>query len=105
MKYYLCKFIPPRANFLATMTPDERELMEEHGKFLDSLLVKGLIVAHGPVIDESGGYGVSLYQVADDQDVQALTSQDPMVSGGLGRYQHYTMPSLRSCNEASSQSL
>ena len=80
MKYYLCKFIPPRANFLATMTPDERELMEEHGKFLDNLLGKGLIVAHGPVIDESGGYGVSLYQVADDQDDEFLL-HDSLLEG------------------------
>ncbi len=96
MKYYFCKFIPPRANFLATMTPDERELMEEHGKFLDDLLRKGLIVAHGPVIDESGGYGVSLYQVADDQDVEALTAQDPIVRGGVGHYEHFTMLHLKS---------
>ncbi len=27
---------------------------------------KGKIVAHGPVMDPSGGYGVSLYQIAED---------------------------------------
>lgn len=68
MKYYLCKFIPPRADFLATMSPDELKWMKQHGVFLDELLAKGLIVAHGPVIDGAGGYGVSLYRIADDQD-------------------------------------
>lgn len=29
MKYSLCKYIPPRADFLATMTVDEKELMAQ----------------------------------------------------------------------------
>ena len=31
MKYYLAKFLPPRADFLATMTSTEVKLMKEHG--------------------------------------------------------------------------
>lgn len=96
MKYYLCKFVPPRADFLPTLTPDERELMEEHGKFLDALLARDVIVAHGPVLDDAGGYGLSLYQVGDDQDIEALTSQDPIVKGGVGHYEHYSMLHIRS---------
>ncbi|MER9597018.1 MULTISPECIES: hypothetical protein [unclassified Mesorhizobium] len=70
MKYYLAKFIPPRSDFLATMSADEGELMKQHGAFLDRLLGKGTIVAHGPVLDPAGGYGLSLYQVDDDQDMR-----------------------------------
>ena len=81
MKYYLCKYIPPRADFLATMTADEKAWMKQHGAFLDDLLEKGQIVAHGPVMDPSGGYGVSLYQIADDQDIAKITSEDPF--GGI----------------------
>ena len=66
MKYYLCKYIPPRADFLATMTADEKAWMKQHGAFLDDLLEKGQVVAHGPVMDPRGGYGVSLYQITDD---------------------------------------
>ena len=77
MKYFLCKYIPPRADFLATMTADEGKWMKEHGAFLDDLLEKGLVVAHGPVMDPSGGYGVSLYQIADDQDIAKITSETP----------------------------
>jgi len=77
MKYYLCKYIPPRADFLATMTADEKKWMKQHGAFLDDLLNKGQIVAHGPVMDPNGGYGVSLYQIADDQDIAAITFGRP----------------------------
>lgn len=96
MKYYLCKFIPPRADFLATMSDEEKKLMGQHGAFLNDLMEKGLIVAHGPVIEASGGYGVSLYQIADDQDISLLTSEDPIVKNGVGHYEHYTMLHLAS---------
>lgn len=95
MKYYLCKFIPPRANFLTTMSADEQKWMQQHGDFLDELLAQGLIVAHGPVIDEKGGYGVSLYQIPDEQNIAAITAEDPIVKNGVGHYEHYSMLHLK----------
>jgi uncharacterized protein YciI len=95
MKYYLCKYLPPRSDFLATMTDDERVWMGQHGAYLDGLLAKGTIVAHGPVMDPDGGYGVSLYRIEDDQDIEALTAQDPIVKNGVGHYKHFKMLHLR----------
>jgi uncharacterized protein YciI len=95
MKYYLCKYLPPRSDFLATMTDDEKTWMGQHGAYLDELLAKGQIVAHGPVMDPKGGYGVSLYRIADDEDIEALTAQDPIVKNGVGHYEHFSMLHLR----------
>ncbi|GAB7531529.1 YciI family protein [Pseudomonas sp. 3A(2025)] len=95
MKYYLCKFVPPRADFLRTLSADEKRWMQQHGDYLNALLANGVIVAHGPVIDEAGGYGVSLYQIADDEDIAAFTSQDPIVKHGVGHYEHYAMLHLK----------
>lgn len=94
MKAYLCKFIPPRADFLTTMTADEAKWMKQHAAFLDDLLAKGVVVAHGPVMDPNGGYGVSLYQIADDESIEAITSQDPIVKNGAGHYEHHPMRHL-----------
>lgn len=91
MKHYLCKFIPPRADFLATMTNEEQHLMSLHKVLMDDLMAKGLVVAHGPVIDEFGGWGLSLYQVDEEQDIQVLTSQDPMVLHGGAHYEMFPM--------------
>jgi len=99
MKHYLCKFIPPRADFLATLSEDELKWMKLHGAFLDELLAKGVIVAHGPVLDETRGYGVSLYQIADGEDIAAFTSEDPAVKNGVGHYEHYVMLHLRHATE------
>ncbi|MGO4159173.1 YciI family protein [Cupriavidus sp. YAF13] len=94
MKYYLCKFVPPRADFLTTMSADEKKWMAQHGAFMNELLDQGLIVAHGPVINDGDGYGVSLYQIADDQDIASFTSQDPIVKNGVGHYEHFNMLTL-----------
>lgn len=94
MKNYLCKWIPPRANFLATLSADEQKWMGQHGDYLNELLAQGVIVAHGPVINDGEGYGVSLYQIADDEDIADFTSQDPIVKNGVGHYEHYDMPHL-----------
>jgi len=91
MKSYLCKWLPPRVDFLPTMTQRERDLMDRHGGFLDDLLHQGVIIAHGPVLEDNGGYGVSLYQIADNQQVEAFTSQDPLVKDGVGHYVHFPM--------------
>lgn len=96
MKYYLCKFIPPRNDFLKTMTPEEGVLMKQHVAFMDELLNKRVIVAHGPVEDPSGGWGASIYEVEDTQDMKALTSEDPMAKSGGARYEIYPMRHLRS---------
>lgn len=96
MKYYLCKYIPPRSDFIPTMTAEEKQLMQQHGAYLDKLLAEGHIVAHGPVMDPAGGYGVSLFQIADDQDIAALTAQDPIARAGVGHYEHHPMMHLKS---------
>ncbi len=95
MKYYLCKYIPPRDDFLETMSADEKTWMSQHGAFLDNLLEQGVIVAHGPVMDPAGGYGVSLYRIADDQDIDSFTSRDPIVVNGAGHSEHHPMLHLK----------
>ncbi|MBB5674209.1 YciI family protein [Xanthomonas sp. WHRI 6108] len=95
MKAYFCKFIPPRADFLATMSDQEKALMQQHAAFLDQRLAEGILLAHGPVIDETGGFGLSLYQIADDQDIAAITAQDPIIKHGVGQYAHYPMLHLK----------
>lgn len=102
MKYYLCKFIPPRDDFLPTLSADEQNWMQKHVVYMNALLAQNIIVAHGPVMDPSGPYGVSLYQIGDNQDITALTSEDPIVKNGVGHYEHYAMLHLTSQNNTAS---
>lgn len=96
MKYYLCKFVPPGRDFLRSMTPEQKLLMKAHGDFLQDLLETGTVVAHGPVADPSGGWGMSLFEVEDGVDVVAVVAEDPMIKAGIGaRYDVLPMLQLK----------
>ncbi|GGB11396.1 hypothetical protein GCM10011491_44140 [Brucella endophytica] len=96
MKHFLCKYIPPRADFLTTLTDEEKGWIGRHSEFLDDLLNEGTIVAHGPVIGPNGTYGVSLFSIGDDQDITETTARDPIVAQGIGHYEHYPMLHIKS---------
>jgi uncharacterized protein YciI len=96
MKFFFCKFYPPRKDFLSTMTPSEARLMKEHGAYLQGLVEKEKVVAHGPVQDPAGGFGLSLFKIEDGEDIDAFTAADPMVIAATGaRYEVYPMLQLR----------
>jgi uncharacterized protein YciI len=96
MKFFFCKFYPPRKDFLTTMTPSEAQLMKEHSAYLQGLVEKEKVVAHGPVQDPAGGFGLSLFRIEDDEDISAFTAGDPMIIAATGaQYEVYPMLQLR----------
>jgi uncharacterized protein YciI len=96
MAYFFCKFILQRADFLKTMTPDEAKLLKSHGGYLQGLLEQGKVLAHGPVIEPQGGFGLSLFDVQDEKELSQLTDQDPMILAGVGaHYEMFPMLQLR----------
>jgi uncharacterized protein YciI len=95
MKAYLTKWVPPRNDFLSTITEHEKDLFRQHGDWQTDLREQRLIVAHGPVVDPAGSYGVALWEIEDDADIAALTAQDPIMKAGVGHYEHFPMMLLR----------
>jgi len=94
MKAYLTKWIPPRLDFLATISDDEKAIFQQHSDWQIELRKAGQIVAHGPVIDPAGIYGVALWEIDEAADIEALTAQDPIVVAGVGHYEHFPMMQL-----------
>lgn len=99
MKAYLTKWIPPRPDFLETISDEEKALFQQHGDWQTELRKTRQIVAHGPVADPAGPYGVALWEVEDDADIAALTAADPIVKSGVGHYEHFLMMQLRTRDE------
>jgi uncharacterized protein YciI len=91
LKTYLTKWIPPRADFVTTTTDAEKDLLQQHGAWLNAMMADGLIVAHGPVMDPAGGYGVALWTLGDDRDLAGVVARDPIVRAGVGHYEQFTM--------------
>jgi uncharacterized protein YciI len=96
MAYFFCKFIPPRKDFVKTMTAGEAELLKAHGSYLQGLLEQGKVLVHGPVVDPQGGFGLSLFDVQGEEEVSQLTAQDPMILAAVGaHYETFPMLQLR----------
>jgi uncharacterized protein YciI len=88
--------IPPRSDFITTMTDSEEEVMKAHGDYLQSLAEVGSIVCHGPVDDPNGGWGLSIFSANDKAEVDRLTSADPIILDDIGaRYEVFPMKQLR----------
>ncbi|HVV94049.1 MAG TPA: hypothetical protein VHD15_11570 [Hyphomicrobiales bacterium] len=96
MKYFFLKLVPPRLDFMQTMSSDERAVMVEHQGYWAGFLAKGWAVAYGPVADPAGGYGAGFWALPDDQDPAALAAADPAIKSGRGfRYEISPMPAIR----------
>ena len=104
MRYYFIKLLPPRADFMLTMTGDELALMRAHQNYWRAFAHKGWAVAYGPVADPAGGFGAGFWALPDDQDVSALAGGDPVVKANAGfRYEIAPMPALIVGRTVSSQ--
>jgi uncharacterized protein YciI len=96
MTYFLCKMIPPRSDFVQTMTDSEKNIMKALGDYLQSVAQVGSIVCHGPADDPIGGRGLSIFSAKDQTEVERLTAADPIILDDVGaRYEILPMKQLR----------
>ncbi|MGA2098280.1 MAG: YciI family protein [Candidatus Acidiferrum sp.] len=90
-QHYFMKLIPPRATFPGDITPEERELMREHGQYAKDLFNDGKILVYGPVLAAAGAFGIGVFEADDEGEVRQLMEQDPSVRAGLNRYEVHRM--------------
>ena len=95
MKHYFLKLIPPRPDFMVTMTDQGRAIMGAHQAYWRGFAEKGWAVAYGPVADPKGGYGAGFWTLPDEEDPAALAAGDPAIKAEAGfRYEILPMPAL-----------
>jgi hypothetical protein len=93
--YFLCRLIPPRTDFMATMTAEERGIMVAHVGYWSGKVATGNALAFGPVADPAGGYGIGIIKVDDPAEMEALRAADPAMQADIGfSYDVLPMPRL-----------
>jgi hypothetical protein len=88
--YFFVRTQNPRPTFHLDMTPEERETMNRHVAYWSEKAARGIAIVFGPVLDPQGVYGIGVYQVQDEAEMQALMAEDP--ANGLLRYEVLPMP-------------
>ncbi len=75
----------PRPDFALNMTDEEREIMGRHAAYWRPYIDSGQMVIFGPVLDDTGSWGLGVLESEDEEEVRAFAAEDPVVTTGTAR--------------------
>ena len=75
---------PPRENFAATMTDEEREVWDRHFERLQRMLADGTLILAGPTLGEVNT-GIAVIEAPDEEAARTLMEEDPAIESGIAR--------------------
>ena len=75
---------PPREDFAATMTPEEKAVWDVHFERLQGLLAEGVIVLAGPTLGRINT-GIAVFEAPDEATARRIMEDDPVIAGGFAR--------------------
>jgi len=87
MPTFVMRLIAPRPTFALDMTADEREVMGLHAAYWQPLVEDGRMVVFGPVLDDTGSYGLGVVEADDEDDLRAFAAGDPVVTTGTASFE------------------
>ena len=87
--HFFLKLNPPRASFTKDMSAEERNIMQRHVEYWKPFVNDGMVIVLGPVFDPSGGYGIAVVEVENEEQLNKMILNDP--ANGLNSYEIYPM--------------
>ena len=75
---------PPRDDFAATMTPEEKAVWAVHFERLQRLMAEGAIVLVGPTLGRTNT-GIAVFEAPDEAAARRIMDEDPVIAGGFAR--------------------
>jgi uncharacterized protein len=85
MSTFVLRLIAPRPTFALDMTDEERAVMERHAAHWQPYLQSGQMVIFGPVLDDSGSWGLGVVEADDEDELRAFAARDPVVTTGTAK--------------------
>lgn len=82
MTTFVFRLIAPRPTFALDMTPEEQEIMGRHAAHWQPWIDSGQMVVFGPVLDETGSWGLGVVEAQDEDELRAHAAGDPVVTTG-----------------------
>ena len=64
------------------MTDHEREIMGRHAAHWQPLIDAGQMVVFGPVLDETGSWGLGVVEADNEDELREFANKDPVVTTG-----------------------
>jgi uncharacterized protein YciI len=75
---------PPREDFAATMTDDEKRAWGVHWERLQRLFAEGSIILVGPTLGRVNT-GICVFEAPDEASARRIMDEDPTIAGDFAR--------------------
>ena len=75
---------PPRDDFAATMTAQEKAVWGEHFERFERMLAEGTLILVGPTLGPVNT-GIAVFEAPDEAAARTVMEQDPVIAGGFAR--------------------
>lgn len=85
MATFVFRLQAPRPTFALDMSDEEREIMGRHAAHWQPWIDSGRMVVFGPVLDDTGSWGLGVVEAEDEDELRAFAARDPFVTTGTGR--------------------
>src|SRR6516165_6815639 len=82
MPTFVFRLVAPRPSFALDMTDEEREIMSRHAAHWKPLVDSGQMVVFGPVLDDTGSWGLGVVEADDEEELRSFAANDPAVTTG-----------------------
>ena len=75
---------PPRDNFAAMMTDEEKRVWAVHFQRLQRLHAQGVMILVGPTLGPVNT-GIAIFEAPDEATARRVMNEDPVIAGGYAR--------------------
>ena len=82
MTTFVLRLNAARPTFALDMTDEERQIMGEHAAYWQPYLDSQEMVVFGPVLDDTGSWGLAVVEAEDEDRLRAFAARDPAVTSG-----------------------
>jgi uncharacterized protein len=82
MSTFVFRLKAPRPTFALDLSDDEREIMGRHAAYWRPYVDSGRMVVFGPVLDDTGSWGLGVIEAEDEDELRAFAARDPAVTSG-----------------------
>ena len=85
MSTFIVRLEPPRPSFALDMTEEEQAIMGRHAEHWQRFIDSGQMVVFGPVLDDTGSWGLGVIETNDEYQLRAFAADDPAVPSGTAK--------------------
>jgi uncharacterized protein YciI len=85
MAAFVMRLVASRPDFALTMSDEERAIMGQHAAYWQPRIDAGDFVVFGPMLDNTGSWGLGVIEADDEEELRAYAAEDPAVTSGTAQ--------------------